>query len=108
MKIIETDGYLRVARVFSTDEVKEMLAWIPAIRGIAGTRNLLELPECVALAADSRIAKLVGADARPVRAILFDKNPSVNWNLGWHQDTKIAVLQRSDVPGFTNWSTKEG
>lgn len=105
---VETNGYATIASVFSPDEVSVILGWIPDIRGIAGTRNLLELPECVALAADSRIAKLVGADARPVRAILFDKNPSVNWNLGWHQDTKIAVRQRSGVPGFTNWSTKEG
>jgi hypothetical protein len=50
----------------------------------------------------------LGAAARPVRAVLFDKTPSTNWSLGWHQDRTIAVRTRADVPGYGPWSTKQG
>ena len=43
-----------------------------------------------------------------VRAIAFNKSPSSNWSLGWHQDRTIAVAHRHDVPGFAPWSTKDG
>lgn len=53
-------------------------------------------------------ADLIGRSARPVRAVLFDKTPGINWSLGWHQDRTIAVQTRHDVPGFGPWSTKSG
>lgn len=34
-------------------------------------------------------AAVLGAAARPVRAILFDKTEERNWALGWHQDRTI-------------------
>ena len=62
------------------------------------------------------LAELLGPDAlgallpgmRPVRAILFDKNPGINWALGWHQDRTIAVRGRRELPGFGPWSMKQG
>ena len=51
---------------------------------------------------------LVGQTARPVRVLLFDKSESTNWQVAWHQDRTIAVAQRGDVPGFENWTTKDG
>lgn len=50
----------------------------------------------------------LGDAARPVRAILFDKRPGINWALGWHQDRTIAVRERRDAPGFGPWSRKAG
>jgi len=50
----------------------------------------------------------VGAGARLVRSILFDKTPSANWSVPWHQDAVIAVRERLDVPGFAPWSVKDG
>jgi hypothetical protein len=45
---------------------------------------------------------------RPVRAILFDKTPAMNWALGWHQDRAIAVRERAEVEGFRSWTRKHG
>ena len=53
-------------------------------------------------------ASVLGADCRPVRAILFDKTPETNWIVGWHQDRTIAVKQRAVVEGFETWSVKSG
>ena len=54
------------------------------------------------------IAASVVPDARPVRAVAFDKSPGVNWALGWHQDRTIALRQRCEVPGFSPWTCKAG
>jgi hypothetical protein len=51
---------------------------------------------------------LLGPEARPVRALLFDKSDSTNWSLGWHQDRTIEVSERLDVPGYGPWTVKQG
>lgn len=76
-------------------------------------RNLLhELPLVAAAARRENLVSEVGlaaaGNAFPVRAILFDKTPTANWSLGWHQDLAIAVRERFDVDGFKGWSIKEG
>ncbi len=53
-------------------------------------------------------AGAIGAEARPVRAILFDKTAATNWALGWHQDRTIVVRERREVPGFGPWTVKAG
>jgi hypothetical protein len=50
----------------------------------------------------------IGGQARPVRAILFDKTADTNWALGWHQDRTIAVAERREVPGYGPWTVKHG
>lgn len=80
--------------------------------GRAGTRRLLEIPLVREIATKEPVMKLVqqaiGPGAFPVRAILFDKQPGVNWDLGYHQDRAIAVKEQVDVVGFHGWSVKEG
>ena len=45
-------------------------------------------------------------DLIPTRLLCFDKSESTTWSLPWHQDRIIAVQDRVDLPGFTNWSRK--
>ncbi len=47
-------------------------------------------------------------NAIPVRVVSFDKSTANNWTLPWHQDRVIAVREKADAPGFTNWSRKAG
>lgn len=53
-------------------------------------------------------AAAVGPNARPVRAILFNKTAMRNWALGWHQDRTIVVKERIDADGFGPWTIKSG
>lgn len=46
--------------------------------------------------------------AKPVRALVFDKTPAVNWGVAWHQDRVIAVKEKHDVEGYKNWTKKSG
>jgi hypothetical protein len=67
-------------------------------------RRLLAREGCMgAIAAD-----ILGAGARAVRAILFNKTVETNWSLGWHQDRTICVKQRAEVRGFGPWTLKDG
>ncbi len=43
-----------------------------------------------------------------VRAIFFNKTPSSNWLVSWHQDKTVAVSKRFDLPEWGPWSLKEG
>jgi Phytanoyl-CoA dioxygenase (PhyH) len=54
------------------------------------------------------LAFLARPSARPVRVLAFDKTTINNWNLGWHQDSVIAVKNRVDNPRFENWTVKNG
>src|SRR5262245_59420751 len=53
-------------------------------------------------------ACVLGGACQPVRAMVFDKTPTTNWSLAWHQDRTIAVAKRIDVDGFGPWTVKSG
>ncbi len=46
--------------------------------------------------------------ARPVRVIAFNKTEANNWTLPWHQDRVVALRERAEIQGFTNWTNKAG
>jgi hypothetical protein len=80
---------------------------------VYGGRDLLwRVPEAGRLARSrelSAIAEAIpGPGAFAVRGLFFDKTPTVNWNLPWHQDLTVAVRVRRDVPGFGPWTLKGG
>ena len=74
------------------------LASLPALAAMLGATGTI----------GRHAAAHLGLEAKPVRAILFDKNPATNWALGWHQDRTIAVTARSDTPGYGPWTIKSG
>lgn len=78
-----------------------------------GIRNLLScVPSLAELLAEPAVRaiveSIVGPDARVTRSIFYDKPLRANWQVGWHQDTTIAVCARHEVPGFHGWSVKAG
>lgn len=109
---LERDGaeHLPGAALAARDQLETALADLPAdrpglrLREIAGLPALLDAEGAIGKAA----ARHLGAEARPVRAILFDKNDRTNWALGWHQDRTIAVSARREVAGFGPWTVKHG
>lgn len=105
---LQNDGAERYARALDASvlaRIGKQIRALPADRpGVRVHADILSSLEPVAAIA----AAAIGAEARPVRAVLFDKNASVNWNLGWHQDRTIVVRERREVPGFGPWSMKAG
>jgi hypothetical protein len=52
--------------------------------------------------------QVLGPEAFPFRATLFDKSPGANWLVVWHQDTALPLRSRLEVTGWGPWSVKEG
>jgi hypothetical protein len=109
----DRDGAERRAAAMSSEELAGLLRFSEAVlHGQSGVRVFDRDEVGEILAPGGSIgrcaAAILGAAARPVRAILFDKTADNNWSLAWHQDRTIAVRARRDVPGFGPWSVKAG
>src|SRR6188508_2804417 len=78
----------------------------------AGSRRLLIHPWCQELAHRVRqhaaVAALMLTDSVAVQCTVFDKSPSKNWLVAFHQDRSIPVRRRVESPSLTGWSEKEG
>ncbi len=81
-------------------------------RSRAGLRHAMKLPAVASVAQDPRLMEVacatLGAEAFPFRATLFDKSPTANWLVVWHQDTALPLQERREIPGWGPWSVKEG
>jgi hypothetical protein len=77
-----------------------------------GARGLLALPQIHQLvdspALSERMRAFLGPDFHAVRGIFFDKTENANWPVLWHQDLSLAVKERHELPGWSNWSVKRG
>lgn len=108
-------GYAVVEEAIPTEDLGPLaraLEQFTESRGRGGVRNMLREPAVADLVRSARFRALaqavLGDQCFAVRAILFDKSPSANWMVIWHQDTTIAVKERREVDGFGPWSTKGG
>jgi ectoine hydroxylase-related dioxygenase (phytanoyl-CoA dioxygenase family) len=112
---IDEDGYAIFPGIlpnWRTDEVLAEINGSALKRSRAGVRHLLSVPAILDLAWDSRLIVLarevLGRDAFPFRATLFDKSPRSNWLIAWHQDTTLPLQTKLDLTGWGPWSVKEG
>jgi hypothetical protein len=109
MQLVRDGAELRPAALCAAGlaAIEVALSKIPAHR--PGTRLASDPALSALLAAAGTIGRIaadhLGPDARPVRAILFNKSAAANWSLGWHQDRTIAVRRRIDTPAFSNWTS---
>jgi ectoine hydroxylase-related dioxygenase (phytanoyl-CoA dioxygenase family) len=122
---LERDGYAILEGVAAPDPVAHLIEATREYASVAhqgrldrrgevyGGRDLLwRIPEVGRLARSRELTAIaeaaLGPGAFAVRGLFFDKTPTVNWNLPWHQDLTIAVRERRDVPGFGPWTLKGG
>jgi ectoine hydroxylase-related dioxygenase (phytanoyl-CoA dioxygenase family) len=112
---LERIGFSIIPHVLSLTEVTEFLSALdtsPLSRSRAGICHALRHPAVMKLANDSRFLKIakcvLGQDALPFRATLFDKSPASNWLVVWHQDTALPLQERRDSNRWGPWSVKEG
>ncbi|HJX94185.1 MAG TPA: phytanoyl-CoA dioxygenase family protein [Candidatus Acidoferrum sp.] len=110
-----SDGFAIVPNALPEREVADLLAVLEQSelpRSRAGMRHAMRNENVAAVACDSRLAALaqeiLGNSAIPFRATLFDKSPTSNWLVVWHQDTALPLRERREVPGWGPWSIKDG
>jgi ectoine hydroxylase-related dioxygenase (phytanoyl-CoA dioxygenase family) len=114
-KTIEEYGFAILPALFSQEHLNKLLGEIGELaprRSRAGVRHALCLAPVAALALQPKMMGLargvLGPDAFPFRATLFDKSPTANWLVVWHQDTALPLRTRAEIPGWGPWSVKEG
>jgi ectoine hydroxylase-related dioxygenase (phytanoyl-CoA dioxygenase family) len=94
------------------DDLLEELSKADLSRSRAGVRHAMRLPAVSTMAQDARLLRIaqetLGRDAFPFRATLFDKSPTANWLVVWHQDTALPLRERREAPGWGPWSVKDG
>jgi hypothetical protein len=106
-------GFRIVSSVFAAGEVEPVRrAAECAPRSRAGSRHLLGIEAVFALSRDPRLINLatemLGGSVEPFKATLFDKSPTSNWLVAWHQDLALPIRERVNAPGWGPWTQKSG
>jgi ectoine hydroxylase-related dioxygenase (phytanoyl-CoA dioxygenase family) len=114
-KTIKENGFVILPGLFSQEYLDRLLQEINESaprRSRAGVRHALGLAPVAELSQQPEMIELargvLGPDAFPFRATLFDKSPTANWLVVWHQDTALPLRQRVELPGWGPWSVKGG
>jgi hypothetical protein len=88
---IERDGFAMIADVFTIqamDRLVEAVGRRRAHRSRAGVRHAMRIPAVAALARSAPLIEIaqavLGPNAFPFRATLFDKSYQSNWLVVWH------------------------
>ncbi len=112
---IEKDGFAIIPEFLASKDIEQVLRGVSASaprRSRAGIRHALGLSPVASLARQATLLDLartvLGLNAFPFRATLFDKSPKSNWLVVWHQDTALPLRKRHEIPGWGPWSVKEG
>ena len=108
-------GFAIVPGVLQQTEIVELLKHLIGSnlpRSRAGIRHALKNLTVAEFARHSQLTniaqKVLGKEAFPFRATLFDKSPVSNWLVVWHQDTALPLRERHEALGWGPWSIKNG
>src|SRR5215469_15545695 len=95
---VEERGFALLPEFFSPEFIDgflDELSRLSVHRSRAGVRHALGLGPVSALAQQRNMIELargvLGSNAFPFRATLFDKSPASNWLVVWHQDTALPL-----------------
>lgn len=76
--------------------IRQFLKEIPAAGFIIFNQSLRSL-----------LQAYFGGHCFVVKSIYFDKPPTSNWHVPYHQDLTISVDKKHPLPGFDGWTVKE-
>ncbi len=112
---IDGTGFALLHEVLSTELIERKLEEIERLspnRSRAGVRHVLGLNPVLEVARCPQLigvaCEVLGMDAIPFRATLFEKTLAANWLVVWHQDTTLPLRERQELRGWGPWSIKEG
>lgn len=112
---VEREGYAITAGMFNRarlDLLIEGLKTTTIPRSRAGVRHMMKVPAVSEIANSDEMLDLASSamnvKAIPFRATLFDKSPTSNWLVAWHQDTALPLREQRNIKGWGPWSAKEG
>lgn len=116
-KALTNEGFAITDILFDRMVLESLLGDLTAIGAFSYDRpqipNLLKACDLLkTIACDEKLLNLLklttGEDMFPVKAFILDKSTESNWEIPWHQDLKIALSEKVEEPGYTNWSIESG
>jgi len=112
---VHDEGFAIVRSVLDAHDLNSLTVELsnPGIRrSRAGVRHGMRFASVRALATHERLLgmarKILGNGALPFKATMFDKSPTANWLVAWHQDTALPLERQRDTPEWGPWSVKDG
>lgn len=113
MNSLARQGFQIHPGVFGAEEIRQLREEADRVASVAGSACVRHLRDRSGLLRDlARSPRILGllsnADLQPVRSILFDKTPSENWPVAWHQDLTICTQAEIPCEGYGPWSVKDG
>lgn len=107
-------GFQIIENIYSKSEIDSIVDLIKVknIENKFGVRNfLIDHPEFIkTLFNDNliQVLKIISPDnVKAIKSIYFDKPPSANWNVNWHQDLTINLKAIKEIPQYKNWRKKD-
>jgi len=112
---IQKQGFIVIPAILEPKEVEGLLKELRTAnlpRSRAGVRHAMRLPAVARIARSAQLMRIaqevLSEEAFPFRATLFDKSPTANWLVVWHQDTALPLRERREASGWGPWSIKDG
>jgi len=121
-KVLEEQGFVTIQNIYSDHEISALINVLNSLdsgnknfkknKDVFAIRKFLhEVPKIQKLIFNETLEHLVntyfGDDYFVVKSIYFDKPPSSNWFVSYHQDLSISVNKRESILGYTNWTVKK-
>lgn len=119
---LTSDGFTTISNIYSNSQVDDILFHINTantnretfrkssdifairqfLKEIPGVINLIFNDNLIAI-----LKQIFDKKFFVVKSIYFDKPPSSNWYVSYHQDLTISVDKKMELPGFDSWTVKQ-
>jgi len=109
MKSLQQNGYQILPSIYTPSEITTILHILKQknIEQKFGIREFLKSnPELNPVIFNQKLKTLlqkIAPKAQVIKSIYFDKPPSANWIVNWHQDLTINVDRKIEAKKFKNW-----
>lgn len=111
---LEDKGFEIIEEVYTEQEVNEILAILVAkeYESQFGVREfLLDNPEIAEKVFTPKLLGIIETISpncdKSIKSIYFNKPPSANWIVNWHQDLTINLKGKGDAPNFKHWRVSQ-
>lgn len=119
---LQENGFTVINNIFSEEEIEKIGEIIQNIDTSGETfrksddlfairQFLKEVPEVKDLIFNDKMKNIIkevfGEKYFVVKSIYFDKPEKSNWYVAYHQDLTISVDKKTELKGFSPWTTKQ-
>ena len=121
--LMESNGYAVINNVYTPDQINSIIAIINSAnqnysafrktKDLFAIRSFLQtIPSIHEILWNEGVLQLIkdlfGKDYFIIKSIYFDKPSQSNWFVPFHQDLTISVNKKTDIPGYSAWTSKQG